>query len=80
MHDASLSDRTIEVSKIDKMNAKMGILIDGHPAVAMGQKEFWSHAHREDVVSIAPGMDIVLAIAVNWVKIDLENDAVGASG
>lgn len=44
----------------------------------MGQRGFWSHTHREDVVHVAPGMNVVLALAVNWVKIDQENDASGA--
>ncbi|KZM21295.1 hypothetical protein ST47_g7591 [Ascochyta rabiei] len=79
VHDASLSGRTIEIAKIDTLNANKGVIIDGHPAVAMGQKGFWSHTHREDVVSVAPGIDIVLAVAVTWAKIDQENDAMGAS-
>ena len=79
MHVASLAGRTVEIAKIDTLRAKKGVLVDGHPAVAMRQQEFWSHAHRRDVVFVAPGMDVVLAVALNWVKIDQENDAMGAS-
>jgi hypothetical protein len=74
-----LSQHTLEIAKIDTMNARKGIVLDGNPVVATGQQGFWSHTHREDVVHVAPGMDIILALAVNWVKIDQENDAAGAS-
>lgn len=66
------------MAKIVTLNAKKGILLDGKLVVAMGQRGFWSHTHREDVVHVAPGMNVVLALAVNWVKIDQENDASGA--
>jgi hypothetical protein len=62
------------------MSAKKGVLLDGNPVAAMGQQGFWSHTRREDVVHVAPGMDVVLALAVNWIKIDQEHDAAGASG
>lgn len=80
VHDASFSTHTIEISNIDATNAKKSILLDGNLLVATGQQGFWSHTHREDVVHVAPGMDVVLALAVNWVKTDQENDAAGASG
>lgn len=79
VHHTSLASHNIEIAKIDTLNAKKGILLNGSPVVAMGQRGFWSHTHREDVVHVAPGMDVVLALAVNWVKIDQENDAAGAS-
>jgi hypothetical protein len=66
------------LAKIVTLNAKKGILLDGKLVVAMGQRSFWSHTHREDVVHVAPGMNVVLALAVNWVKIAQENDASGA--
>ena len=79
VHAPDLAGRTVEIAKIETLKAKKGVLVDGHPVVAMRQHEFWSHTHREDVVSVAEGMDLVLAVAVNWVKIDQENEAAAAA-
>lgn len=68
----------LEIAKIDTLNAKKGVLLDGNPVVAMGQQGFWKHTHREDVMHVAPGMDVVLALAVNKMKIDQKHDAAAA--
>lgn len=60
-----MEGHTLEIAKIDTLIAKKGILLDGNPVVAMGQQGFWKNTHREDVVHVAPGMDVVLALAVN---------------
>jgi hypothetical protein len=31
----------------------------------MSQHKKWSHMHRIDIVNVAPGMDILLALGVN---------------
>ncbi|KAF2800276.1 hypothetical protein K505DRAFT_404114 [Melanomma pulvis-pyrius CBS 109.77] len=50
-----------------------GILLNGAPAATMSQPEVWSHVRREDFIHIAPGMDILLALGVNWVRVDKQN-------
>jgi hypothetical protein len=79
MHDTSLSRHSIKIeSKV--LSANKEILLDGQPVVTLRQQGSLSHIHREDVVSIAPGMDIILALSVNWVKIDKEHsDAVATA-
>ncbi|KAF2193432.1 hypothetical protein K469DRAFT_618525 [Zopfia rhizophila CBS 207.26] len=78
MQDASLSKHSIKIQN-EVLGAQKGILLDGIPVATMGQRGSWSHTHREDVVTVASGMDIVLALAVNWIKIDKENDDAAAA-
>lgn len=47
-----------------------GILIDGTPVATMSRHEPWSHIARHDLVHVAPGMDILLALGVNWIRAD----------
>lgn len=78
LQDASLSKHLIKIEN-KVLGAEKGILLDGVPVVTMGQQGFWSRIHREDVVTVASGMDMVLALAVNWIKIDKENDDAAAA-
>ena len=45
-----------------------GILWNGHVAATMALHEQWKHFHREDLVNVAPGMDILLALGVCYVR------------
>jgi hypothetical protein len=38
--------------------------------MTISQHEKWSHVTREYVVHVAPGMDILLALGVAWVRAD----------
>ncbi|KAF2024234.1 hypothetical protein EK21DRAFT_104801 [Setomelanomma holmii] len=50
--------------------ADKGILINGQPATTMKRHEAWKHVHRMDIINVAPGMDILLALGVNWIRQD----------
>jgi hypothetical protein len=50
--------------------AGRGILINGQPGATMRRHEEWKHVHRIDLISVAPGMDILLALGVNWIRAD----------
>lgn len=36
----------------------------------MSRHELWSHVNRLDLIYVAPGMDILLALGVAWVRVD----------
>jgi hypothetical protein len=55
----------------NKVNgADKGVLVNGQPAVTMNRHEQWKHVHRMDIINVAPGMDILLALGVNWIRQD----------
>jgi len=61
--------------------AEKGVLINGQPGATMSRHEAYSHMHRIDIINVAPGMDILLALGVNWIKADKQKqDAKIAAG
>jgi hypothetical protein len=36
----------------------------------MSEQDAWAHIHRHDVIHVASGMDILLALGVNWIRTD----------
>ncbi|KAJ4364488.1 hypothetical protein N0V83_009082 [Neocucurbitaria cava] len=52
------------------LGQEKGILMDGNPVATMSRHEAWSHMARHDLIHVAPGMDILLALGVNWVRAD----------
>lgn len=65
----------------NKINGQdKGIMIENTPVATMSRLGAWKHAARHDVVHVAPGMDILLALGVNWIRVDKQNqDAVTAA-
>lgn len=54
-----------------------GIVIEGSPVATMSRLGMWKHVARHDLVHVAPGMDILLALGVNWIRADKQKqDAV----
>jgi hypothetical protein len=51
-----------------------GILVNGTPVATMSKFEEWSHMSRQDIIHVAPGMDILLALAVNWIRTDKQEE------
>ncbi|KAJ4288929.1 hypothetical protein N0V90_011270 [Kalmusia sp. IMI 367209] len=63
------------------LDQEKGILYDGHVVATMSSFEKWKHVHREDLLNIAPGMDILLALGVSYVRYDKQKtDAKMAAG
>ena len=50
-----------------------GIVMNGQPVATMSTPSRWGHLRREDIIHVAPGMDILLAVGMNWVRVDKEN-------
>jgi hypothetical protein len=46
------------------------ILVNGQPGATMWKDEGWTRKNRQDTVNVAPGMDILLALGVNWIRLD----------
>ena len=47
-----------------------GIIVNGQLGATMSRHEAWSHVSRHDIVNVAPGMDILLALGVSWIRAD----------
>ncbi|OAL47710.1 hypothetical protein IQ07DRAFT_589885 [Pyrenochaeta sp. DS3sAY3a] len=56
------------------MGQDKGILVNGTPVATMSKFEEWSHMSRQDIIHVAPGMDILLALAVNWIRTDKQEE------
>ncbi|KAF2265017.1 hypothetical protein CC78DRAFT_567816 [Lojkania enalia] len=56
-----------EVSKV--FGGNLGILVLGNPAMVATKPNAWK-SERENYINIAPGMDILLALGVNWIRFD----------
>jgi hypothetical protein len=50
--------------------ADEGVLVNGLPGATMSRHEKMSHVHRIDLINVAPGMDILLALGINWIRAD----------
>lgn len=62
------SNRVLLQNKVN--GADKGVLVNGQPGVTMKRHEEWKHVHRIDIINVAPGMDILLALGLNWVRAD----------
>jgi hypothetical protein len=65
---AAASSSVVVQNKV--AGADKGILVNGVPGATMSAHEEWSHVHRMDLINVAPGMDILLALGVNWIRAD----------
>jgi len=43
---------------------------NGHVVCTISKHEAWSHMRKEDLLNIAPGMDILLAVGIAYVRYD----------
>lgn len=56
------------------MGQKAVVLVNGSPAAALEDSKQWSRLRSQYYIHVAPGMDILLALAVNWVRHDKQNE------
>lgn len=62
------------------LEQEKGVLWNGYVVTTMSMHQKWKHLHREDLLNIAPGMDILLALGVCYVRYDKQKtDAKTAS-
>ena len=73
IHHVSTSTLNIDIRRLDALHAERGMILDSNPVLTMGHQGYWSYTHREDVVTVTPGMDIVISPAMNRIAIDKEN-------
>ncbi|CAI6336223.1 unnamed protein product [Periconia digitata] len=52
------------------MGKSAAVMLNGQPAVTFKDGSDWKHARSQCHIDVAPGMDIILAIAVNWIRYD----------
>jgi hypothetical protein len=52
------------------MGGNKGVVVNGQPAMTTSQHEKWKHMKRHDIIHVAPGMDILLALGVSWITSD----------
>lgn len=55
------------------------VMLNGAPVVTMDEPHRWSHLRREDVVYVAAGMDIAVAIGVAWCHYDKQSESRSAA-
>lgn len=62
------------------LGQEMGMLYRGNVVANMSMHEKWKHLRREDVLNVAAGMDVLLAVGMCFVRIDREEgDKAGAT-
>jgi len=61
--------RTLQVEN-KVLGQGKGIIHNGQVVVTMSHHEFWSHLRREEIVNVAAGMDILLALGMCYVRYD----------
>ena len=71
VHSPAIAPEALKVEK-KILDQDHGIMLNGCTAATLSRHEFWSHMHRQDVVHVAPGMDILLVLGVNWIHVDKE--------
>ena len=52
------------------LDQDIGLLWNGQVVSTISKHEEWSHLRREDLVNVAPGMDILLSLGLCWVHYD----------
>jgi hypothetical protein len=63
---------SVAVEKIAHLGRdQLAIIVNGSLATIVGKLNQWKSAW-ENTVQVAPGMDILLALGVNWIKYDKE--------
>jgi hypothetical protein len=61
-------NRVVVQNKVN--GADKGILINGMPGATMSIHKAYTTMHRTDLINVAPGMDILLALGINWIRAD----------
>ncbi|KAH8725648.1 hypothetical protein GQ44DRAFT_706891 [Phaeosphaeriaceae sp. PMI808] len=73
-YQMTISDRGVARDNIMIQNKVLGtdkgVFVNGHAAATMTRHEEWKHVHRHDIIHVAPGMDILLALGVNCIRAD----------
>jgi len=52
------------------MGQDKGVMYNGHVVATMSHHEQWGHMRREELVNVAAGMDILLALGLCYVRYD----------
>ncbi|CBX99255.1 hypothetical protein LEMA_P084940.1 [Plenodomus lingam JN3] len=69
IHDRAAYGWRVEVHNKVQGQEK-GILVEGNPVSTMSRFQEWKHISRQDIVHVAPGMDIMIALGVAWIRAD----------
>ncbi|RYN48279.1 hypothetical protein AA0120_g2915 [Alternaria tenuissima] len=79
VHDKYLETQNIEFEK-DVAGEEKGLLANGNPIMTVSRHAKWAHRHAEWEVHVAPGMDLLLALGMAWIRSDQQKTADAASG
>jgi len=63
---------SVAVEKMAQGKDQLGIVVNGSLATIMTKPNIWKLA-KENTVQVAPGMDILLALGVNWIRYDKQD-------
>ncbi|KAL1795916.1 hypothetical protein ACET3X_006140 [Alternaria dauci] len=79
IHDKYLENQSIEFEK-DVAGEEKGLVANGIPVMTVSRHAKWAHRHAEWEVHVAPGMDLLLALGMAWIRSDQQKTADAASG
>ncbi|CAG5154090.1 uncharacterized protein ALTATR162_LOCUS3460 [Alternaria atra] len=79
IHDKYLENQNIEFEK-DVAGEERGLVANGNPVMTVSRHAKWAHRHAEWVVHVAPGMDLLLALGMAWIRTDQQKTADAVSG
>jgi hypothetical protein len=79
IHDKYLENQNIEFEK-DVAGEEKGLVANGNPVMTVSRHAKWAHRHAEWVVHVAPGMDLLLALGMAWIRTDQQKTADAVSG
>jgi hypothetical protein len=70
IHDKALDGQKVEFDNDKVAGEEKGLLINGNLVMTVSRHGKWAHVDAEYILHVAPGMDILLALGVAWIRAD----------
>ncbi|KAI4923932.1 hypothetical protein J4E85_008089 [Alternaria conjuncta] len=80
VHDKYVENQKIEFER-KVAGEEKGLVVNGNPVMTISRHAKWAHMHATFVVHVAPGMDLLFALGVAWIRSDKQRqeDAVNTT-
>jgi hypothetical protein len=69
-----MEDQKIEFER-NVAGEEKGLVVNGNPVMTISRHAKWEHMHAHWAVHVAPGMDLLFALGVAWIRSDKERQA-----
>jgi hypothetical protein len=70
VHDKALDGQKVEFENDKVAGEEKGLLINGNLVMTVTRHGKWAHVDAKYIIYVAPGMDILLALGVAWIRVD----------